>query len=87
MVLPTLDQWLLTGKEMRRLIYEAGFSSPYSFAQYYAVNYEKVQRWLKLDQVPDGRLIGGALIGLRNQARLERVERELAAYKAKEGQQ
>jgi len=76
-----LSDWYVSGKEIKRMIHSAGFNSVYSCCQYFGLNHNKMRRWLKLDVVPDGRVLGIALIGVKQKAQLERVERELAALK------
>lgn len=81
MDLTDLNDWQISGKDLRRLIYEAGFNSPYSYSHYFALNYNKVRRWLKLDVIPDGRVISYALLALKYKAANQRLEREIAALK------
>lgn len=85
MDLTALSEWYVTGKDLRKLIYEAGFNSPYSYSKYFDLNYSKVQRWLKLEMIPDGRVIAYGLLALKYKAQVERLERELAARDKAEG--
>lgn len=81
MNLTDLKDWYISGRELKKLIYEAGFNSAYSYSKYFDLNYSKVQRWLKLEVIPDGRVISYALLALKYKAAYERVIAEREAQK------
>lgn len=82
----SLSDWYLSGKDLRQLVYEAGFNSPYAAGRFFDLDHRRMNKWVRLDVVPNGRILGLALLGLKYKAQVERLERELAVYKAKETQ-
>jgi len=76
-----LEDWYVTGKDLRKLAYAAGFTSLFSAGKYLDIDDSKLNRWSKLDRVPNGRILALALLALKYRAVNERLERELAALK------
>lgn len=74
-----LNDWYLDGNDLRKLIYQAGFNSIYSAGKYLDVDDVKMRRWTKLEKVPNGRVIGLALLALKYKAAYERLLAEKEA--------